>query len=56
MVKNISVLSFLIVLIPLIALLLCSGGFNIEMFSTLIGEELKQDFRQKLNSLKYLIS
>ena len=53
MVKNISVLSFLIVLIPLIALLLCSGGFNIEMFSTLIGEELKQDFKQKLNSLKY---
>jgi hypothetical protein len=53
MAKQFSFLSFLIVLVPLTILLFCSGGFDIEMFSPLIGEELKQDFKQKLNSLKY---
>lgn len=59
MVKKDSFLSFLIVLIPLLLLVLCSykkDGNYLEMFTSLIGEEIKDDFKEKLSNLKYFHS
>lgn len=56
MVKKDSFLSFLIVLVPLLLLVLCSykkDGNYLEMFTSLIGEEIKDDFKEKLSNLKY---
>jgi len=56
MVKKVSFLSFLIVLVPLLLLVLCSykkDGNYLEMFTSLIGEEIKDDFKEKLSNLKY---
>ena len=59
MVKKDSFLSFLIVLVPLLLLVLCSynkDGNYLEMFTSLIGEEIKDDFKEKLSNLKYFHS